>query len=233
MELVSVAPLSAERPRKPRGPPFLGRHGMESSRPRPAPTPGRIARRRFAVGLAKRLLPVVAVALLTLVALWPDLDSDTQRARFSYRRGGVDAQSGELITARYNGVDEHGRPYTMTAVRAHQLAGGRVDLVSPKADVTLESGNWLMVQSRKGVYMTRDGQLDLSGDVVIYRDDGTTITTDAAAVDLHAAAAAGSDQVHADGPFGTLDAQGFALTDRGRVLQFQGPGRLVLNGGSK
>jgi lipopolysaccharide export system protein LptC len=36
--------------------------------------------------------------------------------------------------------------------------------------------------------------------------------------------------VHAEGPFGTLDAQGFALTDKGSVIQFTGPGRLVLNG---
>jgi lipopolysaccharide export system protein LptC len=35
--------------------------------------------------------------------------------------------------------------------------------------------------------------------------------------------------VHAEGPFGTLDAQGFAVTDRGAVIQFPGPGRLLLN----
>jgi len=65
--------------------------------------------------------------------------------------------------------------------------------------------------------------------VHIYRDDGTTLTTSTAAVDLKAGAAAGADMVHAEGPFGTLDAQGFALIDKGAVIQFSGPGRLILN----
>ena len=30
-------------------------------------------------------------------------------------------------------------------------------------------------------------------------------------------------------PFGTLDAQGFTLTERGSVIQFAGPGHLVMN----
>ena len=39
---------------------------------------------------------------------------------------------------------------------------------------------------------------------------------------------------HVEGPFGTLDAQGFAMLDRAiAVIQFTGPGRMVLNGGSK
>ena len=40
-----------------------------------------------------------------------------------------------------------------------------------------------------------------------------------------------SDRTHAEGPFGTLDAQGFVLVDKGAVIQFQGPAHMVLNGG--
>ena len=42
-----------------------------------------------------------------------------------------------------------------------------------------------------------------------------------------------ADRVHAEGPFGSLDAQGFAVTDHGAVVQFTGPGRLVLNARSR
>jgi len=54
--------------------------------------------------------------------------------------------------------------------------------------------------------------------------------TDSAAFDLWAGAVAGAEMVHAEWPFGTLDAQGFSFLDRGTVIQFTGPGRLVLNG---
>jgi lipopolysaccharide export system protein LptC len=197
----------------------------------------RIARRRWTVGIAKRLLPLVALALLSLVALWPELSNQNDQSRLSYRRGAAEPQSGQMTDATYHGVDARNRPYTMTATTAHQVSPERVDLIDPKGDMTLESGNWLMVRSRQGVYLQHTGNLDLSGDVHIYRDDGTTLTTSTADVDLKAGAAAGAEMTHAEGPFGTLDAQGFALTDKGEVIQFSGPGRLILNsaqrGGAK
>ena len=48
---------------------------------------------------------------------------------------------------------------------------------------------------------------------------------------LHAGVAASGMPVRVEGPFGTMDAQGFTITERGRVAQFAGPARLVLNGG--
>jgi lipopolysaccharide export system protein LptC len=198
---------------------------------RSAPTLARIARRGWTVAIAKRLLPLVALALLSSVALYPEFTKDADRARLSYSRASVTADGAQLVDARYHGVDERNRPYTMTAATAQQVGPERINLTDPKGDMNLESGNWLMVQSRTGVYMQHAGQLDLSDEVVLYRDDGTTLQTASASVDLHQGAAAGAEMVHAEGPFGTLDAQGFALTDRGDVIQFSGPGRMVLNGG--
>jgi lipopolysaccharide export system protein LptC len=198
------------------------------SRPRTAIHP-RMARRRRGVGVAKRLLPVFALALLASIAVWPEIARETTQARLAYRRDAVAPRNGEMTEATYHSVDDRGRPYTMTAAKAHQVSPERVNLTTPKADISLESGGWLMVQSRRGVYLQHRDILDLSRDVVLYRDDGTTLTTDSATVDLKAGAAAGADLVHAEGPFGTLDAQGFALTDKGAAIQFFGPGRLVLN----
>lgn len=192
----------------------------------------RVGHRHFAVGLAKRLLPLVALALLTTVALWPEYRQE-QESKFAYRIHGVEPTSGQLTDLHYSGVDERNRPYTLTAVTAHQVSPERIDLVDPKGDISTENGNWLMVQSHKGVYMQKANQLDLSGDVVLYRDDGLTMVTDVATLDLKAGVAVSAEMVHAEGPFGSLDAQGFAIIDRGAVVQFPGPGRLVLNGRSQ
>lgn len=191
---------------------------------------GAIARRRFFVSATKFLLPVVALALLTLIAIWPEIDRATRQAQVAFRRiaGAVDGAS--MMNARYRGTDERGRPYTMTADTARQTAQGRVDLVEPKGDMTTENGGWLMVQSRAGVFMQRSNELDLSRDVLMYRDDGMTMRTEAMAIDMKAGAAASATPVHVEGPLGTLDAQGFALFDKGVVIQFTGPARLVMNG---
>ena len=140
---------------------------------------------------------------------------------------------GATVTdARYRGVDDQGRPYTLTAATAQQVGPERINLTTPKADITLADGTWLMLQSKRGVFLQHTNQLDLSQDVTLYRDDGTTLTTASASVDLKNGAAASAEPTHAEGPFGILDAQGFTVTDKGTAIQFAGPAHLVLNGAS-
>ena len=57
--------------------------------PRRAPSPAGIARRRWMVRWSKRLLPVLALALLSSLALWPELNRQAERGprRLSPRLG--------------------------------------------------------------------------------------------------------------------------------------------------
>jgi lipopolysaccharide export system protein LptC len=192
-----------------------------------------VSRRRLLVGFTKRVLPVAAVALLACLALWPELSRDVDQTRLSYRRGIVTPQGGQLKGARYNDVDSQGQPYTLTAVTANQVGPDRFNMTDPVGDLTLNSGGWLCVSGLTGVYMQTAAQLDLAGNVTLYRDDGTTLTTDTATLDVHAGVATSADRTHVEGPFGTLDAQGFVVTDHGQMIRFAGPGRLVLNGATK
>ena len=201
------------------------------ARVRQAPTASRIARRRVMVNLTKWLLPVAALLLLSSVALWPEIARVRDQGRIAFRRAfSVEPDSGRMKQARYRGVDERGRPFTITAESALQNGPVRIDLSDPKGDLVTESGSWVMVEARDGVYIQRAGQLDLSHDVTLYRDDGTTMHTQSAAVDVRQGAAASSEMTHAEGPFGVLDAQGFTLVDKGAAIQFHGPAKLTLNG---
>lgn len=221
---MTIAPLPARRSTGPR---LLSARVPANRRP---PTPRGIARRRWTVNVTKWLLPLLALALLSTIALWPEIQRMQEEARESARRFAGDIDGARVTDPRYRGLDEHGQPYTVTAAQAVQVDADRYNLTRPQADLTSASGTWTQGQSLFGVYAQKSDQLDLSGDVVLYRDNGTTLHTQAATIDLRQGAAAGSVPVHAEGPFGTLDAQGFALTDKGQVIQFTGPARLVLNG---
>jgi len=204
--------------------------GGTSTRERMPPTPGWIARRRFLITLTKWILPLAAMGLLALIALWPEIDAATTKARLTLGHVSGELEGGKLVDARYNGVDDKGRPYTITAATARQIAPERVALTLPKGDITLENGTWLMLTSKDGTYMQHLNQLDLVNDVTLYRDDGTTMHTKSASIDLKAGAAAGSEPVHVEGPFGVLDAQGFTVMDKGTAIDFPGPAHVVLNG---
>ncbi len=220
---MTVAPLPQPR---------TDRLTAAAARLRPPPTKRSLANRRHTVRWTKRLLPVVAMLLLASVALWPQISAQFDKARISYRKGGLsaDLQAGKLLWVRYRGQDARNRPYTVTADEAVQDGAERINLMMPKGDVVSENGSWTYGESVHGVYRQHAGLLDMSGDVVLYRDNGVTMRTQSAAMDLKQGAAAGNEPTHAEGPFGTLDSQGFALMDKGDVIQFDGKSRLLLNG---
>ncbi len=196
---------------------------------RAVPDAARIARRRLMVRWSKRLLPLGALALLGSVALWPELDRSTRMARMSLREAtALRASSGDMSDARYHGLDAHARPYMITAVSAHQVGPDRVDMRMPKADL-LDGASWLMLTADRGVYAPHSHILDLAGNVVLYRDDGTFMTGPTATIDLRQSVDASNRWVHIEGPIGVLDAQSYFMSSHDGIAQFKGPARLVLN----
>ena len=209
------------------------------SLPQPAALPTEVAwsqpsphryRRRRAVRVAKYVLPVVALGLLSSIALWPELSKTVARGRVTFRRlTAFSLDAGRMMRPRYHGLDEKGRPYTVSADHADRDGPLRLNLRNPVGDVTLENGTWILLKSKAGVFMQHANELDLQDQVTLYRQDGTTMNSATATINLKQGSAASNDFTHAEGPFGTLDAQGFTLVDRGGVVQFHGPAHLVLN----
>lgn len=191
-----------------------------------------LARHRRSVTIARRVLPVLAVLLLAALAVFPDLRSGAGIGRVSYHTHGTaaDAAQSRMTAARYHGVDGRGEPFTLTASRASQLSHDRIALSDPKGDITLKSGAWVMLSAKRGLYRQNDQVLAMHDHVRLYRDDGTTMLTRRADIDLKSGSAEGRTPVTAYGPFGTLHAKdGFAVADRGGLVVFKGRSHLLLD----
>lgn len=177
------------------------------------------------------MLPLAAAGLLAALALAPSWKSgpDANRVAYHMQTGNNPPPASRLLGARYHGMDQQGRPFTITAASAVEQGGGNVSLSAPMADITLKSGAWLMLKAKTGLYQQQADQLNLSGHVMLYRNDGTTLTTAAAHIDMRAGSANASTPAQVDGPFGTLTAQnGFILTGQGANITFNGPAKLTL-----
>jgi lipopolysaccharide export system protein LptC len=209
------------------------RHHLPPSRQRRTPRPAQLARRRILVGMAKRLLPVLALGLLAVVVFWPEIEGNDERSRMSFRRVAQPrAESLRVVSPRYQDVDDMSRPYTVTARVAQQVGGEQIlDLEAPRADMVLTDGGWVHVSADTGRYDRPRQHLDLAGDVTIHHDNGMTLRTPEAAVEVEAGHASGDAPVAAQGPFGTLESEGFRLRDRGAVVVFTGRAHAVLEGG--
>jgi len=189
------------------------------------------ARRRLAVRLAKYCLPLVALALLSSIALWPEISRTLEHGRVTWRQlTMLNPAAGKMLHPRYHGLDGRDRPYTVSAESAIRAGTLRINLVAPVGDVTLQNGTWLLLKAKKGVFIQHLNELDLADAATLYRQDGTTMTSATATMNLKLGAATSNDYTHAEGPFGTLDAEGFTLVDKGSVIQFRGPAKLVMNG---
>jgi lipopolysaccharide export system protein LptC len=182
------------------------------------------------VWVAKIMLPVAALVLLSSIALWPELSRMLERGRATVRELSLMQGGGTMKLPRYRGFDSQNQPYMVSADTADRVSDEQVNLVNPRGDITLRNGTWLQVRSRRGVYIQKASQLDLTQNVVLYRQDGTIMNSATATVDMKQGAVSSPDYTHAEGPFGTLDAEGFTLLDKGGLVQFHGPAKLVLNG---
>ena len=197
---------------------------------RKAPGQRELARRQAMLRWAKWLLPGTALLLLGSIAIWPEIDrilNANHAALTAATR--LKVESGNLEGAVYRSVDTHGRPYMITAKTAHQITDDQIDLISPTADTITQSNEWLYLQSETGVYMQREQLLDLKGEVTTYRDDGMMTRSPVADVALHEGIIAADTWIHAEGPFGVLDATGYWLSQHEGIAQFRGPGRIILN----
>jgi lipopolysaccharide export system protein LptC len=179
----------------------------------------------------KWILPSLALSLLLLVGIWPQLKAAIDHLHFTVPRIDLsEARNLRMVEPRYTGIDRENRPYVLTASSATQNSGGDdlVSLAAPRADMTTASGNWVEITSYTGTYQPQPQLLDLYGDVELYQDRGNEFHTDSAHLDIANGTASGDQPVTGQGPFGHVTAEGFTMHDRGQVIDFTGKTSLTL-----
>ncbi|MDT8871038.1 LPS export ABC transporter periplasmic protein LptC [Komagataeibacter rhaeticus] len=135
----------------------------QSTRTRLLPNAADLARRQTIMRSAKWMLPLLALVLLGSIAAWPAV----QRAVIMHtgtmaQMSHVRVKSGSMLNPTYRGLDEHGRPYMITADEARQISSERIDLTNAAADTLMDNGNWLYVTASEGVYIQHAQMLDLT-----------------------------------------------------------------------
>ena len=203
---------------------------QDQPRTRRPPNEHEQARRRMLLLWTKWLMPMAALLLLGSIAAWPEINRALYASRAAYRQvAAVNLDTGKMLGVRYRGLDARGRPYMITADEARQTGPDQIDLVHPIADTLTQSGSWFMIRAANGVYMPHTKILDLFNHVTFYRDDGTIMNGPTAVMDVKRGVLVSNDWVHAEGPFGVLDAQGDMMSQHDGIIQFRGPGRMILN----
>ena len=192
-----------------------------------------VARASRLVAAMKMLLPAIALCLVALVVIWPQLLRDEQDIVL---RGKPitpsDADTLRVANPRFVGVDDRDRPYEIIAVTARQESesSDTVHLDLPQADMMTEAGDWMNLTAGSGVWHKRDEAVDLAGGVSVFHEAGHQLAADTARVDIGAGTAASDDPTTGQSPGGNVIGEGFRLYDHGARIVFTGKAKAVLFG---
>jgi lipopolysaccharide export system protein LptC len=183
------------------------------------------------VSLMRFVLPAVALVLVAVVVVWPQIHTGKLRFRLNFATVSPNsANTLAMVKPRFTGLDAGQRPYTVTAEAATQVAGGSplLDLDKPVADVTLKDGTWVVLRSTEGTYNQSTRDLDLRGRVNLFHDKGYEFETARAFLNLTDGTAHGEEKVQGQGPFGHLTSEGFRISEHGKYVVFTGRATLIL-----
>ena len=182
------------------------------------------------VAVMRWLLPVAAILLIAILVGWPGRDSGDGTRTLSFINMGRQDESLRMISPRYVGTDSHGRPFVITADAATQDEADQdlITMDAVEADVTLEDGRWIVLQSPTGLYNRREQTLHLNEWVNIYSDDGSQFNASDVKLDLANGLASSESPVHGQSPMGLLYANGFKVLDGGKRTRFEGGVKLTI-----
>ena len=191
----------------------------------------RIARYSRYVNFMKFILPLMALALVAAITIWPQLQVMDTSFSIALSNAKLSTKEGlSMVNARFVGVDLKKQPFSITADIAKNLLKDitQIELEMPKADITVSDGSWLVLTANSGVYYQKRKFLNLEGAVNLFHDSGYEFKTNKANIDLNQGIAISNEPVKGQGPFGQLQAEGFQIENKGNKISFLGKSKLIL-----
>lgn len=177
------------------------------------------------VKIAKLALPIAALVVIGIVVANLNENAVEQQI-VEMPKDAAQTTPGqiELIAARYEGTDEKGQAYTVSADKATRgTEKDSVLLDKPKGDLMLENKSWLAVHADKGTYSMDSGHLNLSDNVRLFHDAGYELLMESAAIDIKTRNATSDKPVKGHGPLGEIAAQSLRIDNGGENVVFGGP----------
>ena len=175
------------------------------------------------VTVFKRFLMVLVLGMIGIVVWIASDNTGANKARIVFSNI---AQSGALqnimLKPHYQGVDVRNRPYTVIAEKATQLDKENIALEAIRADMLMNNGIWVALNSGTGAINLTSKQLVLTGGVDIFYNDGYEFRTDHVNVDIDKGSAYADSHVEGQGSLGTLQADQFSVSEHGQVIHFNG-----------
>jgi lipopolysaccharide export system protein LptC len=185
------------------------------------------------VRIMKGALPLSAIGLVILVLAYI-LQPTPARIQMSFQRVSKLANDLAMDNPRLSGTDNDGQPFVVYARSATPQAGApdHISLQAIVADFSLKDGTAIHLTAGNGIMNTTTHLLQMGGGVQMAAQNGYEAAADSAMADLRAGTIHGEKGISANGAFGRITSQRFAMNRTSRQLHFWGNVHMLLNPGS-
>jgi lipopolysaccharide export system protein LptC len=172
----------------------------------------------------KRALPIAAMVLLAVVAIYAFQPRQQDRVAMTFERVNEVANDLAMIKPRLSGSDAKGNPFVITADRAIQQGRNsrKARLVNVDADMTLDNQRWLNAAAGSGLFDADAKTLVLDGGISVFSDNGYELHTKRAQFDLKKGFVHGEQPVTGQGPLGTMRADRFEVDKASQQIRLYG-----------
>ncbi len=138
--------------------------------------------------------------------------------------------SSYVKNAKLLGTDKNKRPFLITADKAIRDSSNKnlINLVLPKADLTLDNKSWVMVSGKSGTIYSKINLLEIYGGIDVYSSNGTEIHSEEATYNFSEGILEGEKNIKIHGGWGTLNGTRFMYNTNSSILSIYGNPLLTL-----
>lgn len=170
----------------------------------------------------KYLLPMVALCLVSLIVIWPQIKLLFQTHGHALHLS-LPGEVNAAIEPIYRGVDQTHQKYTLKAQQGIEIAPDTYQLESPDLIFDLNTGEKIHVTADEGEYRHLERKIYLNKNVYVDHSLGYDFVTDRAMIDVTTTRIWGQDPVNGNSPTGIINSQGFEILDKGNRILFGQP----------
>ncbi|HWA47823.1 MAG TPA: LPS export ABC transporter periplasmic protein LptC [Dongiaceae bacterium] len=188
---------------------------------------GRPLRRRKApLTFLKIALPLIAIVTVAYLVYWWWVQASERVITVEKMQNVGPTEKAEVTVndVKYDGKDDKGRPYSITAEAASHADGDErhIALKKPLADIVMSNGAYVALTAQEGMLDRDSDIITLNGDVTLFHDNGLSFQTDSATINMKDKTAEGSAPVEGQNGDGELFSEGFRVQDEGDTIVFTG-----------
>jgi len=191
------------------------------------------------VRITRVILPLIALGIVIILFSVKNVDNDmispVKNEKSSSRDIKESVTRNELLNPEFVSSDKKKQPYKITALKAIQGEKNKdlIMLEKPIGTMVLNNGNSVRMTSKTGAYRQDTERFFLEGDVLLQHEQGYSIQSSEAHIDLNKNYAWSEKAVIGRGPDISIEAEGVQVDGKTGHIVFSGPAKLRLEKGFK